>query len=179
MFLSLVIQNLCNVIQKSRKVNSFNDYRNMEKKDFENEALQAQQEGASLQKKEEQTDEYQVSKMLEWLMPWVEKTDGAQTVGYWQDRLPTTMMLKLLELWLTEENRERLRNILQYYHPLDRAAMAYALVLYVLTGHKMTFKTAVAKQHFKVMQKAIKQDMPELSFSGHMKYMIRRYGTKK
>jgi hypothetical protein len=37
----------------------------MEKKDFENEALQAQQEGALLQKKEEQTDEYQVSKMLE------------------------------------------------------------------------------------------------------------------
>ena len=150
----------------------------MVKTDFQNEALLAEQEGASLQE-EEQTDEYQVSKVLEWLMPWVEKTDGEQTVGSWQDSLPTTMMIKLLELWLTVENRERLRKMLQFYHPLDRAAMAYALLTYVMTGHKMTFKTAVAKQHYKTMLEAIKQDMPELTFAGHMKYMMRKYGPKK
>ena len=150
----------------------------MVKTDFQNEALLAEQEGTLLQE-EEQTDEYLVSKMLEWLMPWAEKTDGEQAVGYWQDTLPTTMMGKLLELWLTEENRKRLQTILQFYHPLDRAAMAYALLTYVMTGHKMTFKTAVAKQHYKTMLEAIKQDMPELTFAGHMKYMMRKYGPKK
>jgi len=150
----------------------------MVKTDFQNEALLAEQEGTLLQE-EEQTDEYLVSKMLEWLMPWAEKTDGEQAVGYWQDTLPTTMMVKLLELWLTEENRKRLQTILQFYHPLDRAAMAYALLTYVMTGHKMTFKTAVAKQHYKTMLEAIKQDMPELTFAGHMKYMMRKYGPKK
>lgn len=150
----------------------------MVKTDFQNEDLLAEQEGASLQE-EEQTDEYQVSKVLEWLMPWVEKTDGEQTVGSWQDSLPTTMMIKLLELWLTVENRERLRKMLQFYHPLDRAAMAYALLTYVMTGHKMTFKSAMANQHYKTMLEAIKQDMPELTFAGHMKYMMRKYGPKK
>ena len=150
----------------------------MVKTDFQNEALLAEQEGASLQE-EEQTDEYQVSKVLEWLMPWVEKTDGEQTVGSWQDSLPTTMMIKLLELWLTVENRERLQKTLQFYHPLDRAAMAYALLTYVMTGHKMTFMSAMANQHYKTMLEAIKQDMPELTFAGHMKYMMRKYGPKK
>ena len=142
------------------------------------ETLLVEQEGAWLQE-EEQTDEYQVSKVLEWLMPWVEKTDGEQTVGSWQNTLPTKMMVKLLELWLTEESRERLQTMLQFYHPLDRAAMAYALLTYVMTGHKMTFKTAMANQHYKTMLEAMKQDMPELAFAGHMMYMMRKYGPKK
>jgi hypothetical protein len=87
--------------------------------------------------------------------------------------------VKLLELWLTEENHERLQTVLQFYHPVDRAAMAYALLTYVITGHKMTFKTAMANQHYKTMLEAIKQDMPELAFAGHMMYMMRKYGPKK
>ena len=132
----------------------------MDKTKIQKAALLAQQEGAWLEE-QESGDENQLSKVLEWLMPWVEKTDGEQTVGYWQDTLPTTMMVKLLELWLTEENRERLRKILLFYHPLDRAAMAYALLVYVMTGHKMTFKTAMANQHYKTMLEAIRQDMPK------------------
>lgn len=150
----------------------------MVKTDFQNEALLAEQEGSLLQE-EELTEEYQVSKVLEWLMPWVEKTDGEQTVGYWQDTLPTKMMVKLLELWLTKESRECLQTMLQFYHPLDRAAMAYALLTYVMTGHKMKFRSAVANQHYKRMLEAMKQDMPELAFAGHMMYMMRKYGPKK
>lgn len=146
--------------------------------DYQNEALSAEQEGAELQE-QELDDEYQISKMLEWLMPWVEKTDGEQTIGYWQDTLPTKMMVKLLELWLTPASREQVEKILQFYHPLDRAAIAYALLVYVMTGTKMTFKSAVATQHFKTACQMLKADMPELTFAGHMKYMIRRYGPKK
>jgi hypothetical protein len=69
--------------------------------------------------------------------------------------------------------------MLECYHPLDRAAMAYALVVYVMTGTKMVFKSAVAKQHYKTTCKMLKEDMPQLPFAGHMKYMIQRYGKNK
>ena len=149
----------------------------MNKEEFQKEALSAEREGAWLQE-QELDEEYQVSKMLEWLMPWAEKTDGEQTVGYWQDTLPTRMMVKLLELWLTPASREQVEKMLQFYHPLDRAAMAYALVVYVMTGTKMTFKSAMATQHFKTISQMLKADMPTLMFAGHMKYMMRRYGKK-
>ena len=142
------------------------------------EALSAEQEGAWLQELE-QEEEYQTSMMLKWLAPWLGKTDEESTLGLWQDTLPTTMMVKLLELWLTEESRKRLQKMLQFYHPVDRAAMAYALILYVMTGRQMMFKSVVAQQNYNVMCEVMKKDMPELTFIGHIKYMVRKYGKKK
>ena len=124
------------------------------------------------------TTENEISKVLECLAPWIEKTNGEESVGSWETTMATKMMVKLLELWLTQESREKVAKMLEYYHPLDRAAMAYALVVYVMTGTKMTFKSAVANQHFKVISKMLKEDMPTLMFAGHMKYMMRRYGKK-
>ena len=120
----------------------------------------------------------EISKVLQYLAPWIEKTDGEESVGSWETTMATKMMVKLLELWLTQESRDKVAKMLEYYHPLDRAAMAYALVVYVMTGTKMTFKSAVANQHFKVISKMLKEDMPTLMFAGHMKYMLRRYGKK-
>ena len=120
----------------------------------------------------------EISKVLQYLAPWIEKTDGEESVGAWETTLATQMMVKLLELWMTPESREEVEKILEYYHPLDRAAMAYALVVYVLTGTKMTFKSAMATQHFKTISKMLKEDMPQLTFANHMKYMVRRYGKK-
>ncbi len=88
------------------------------------------------------------------------------------------MMMKLLGLWLTPRSRNQVEKMLEYYHPLDRSAMAYALVVYVMTGRTMTFKRAVAQQHYKAVCKMLKEDMPELMFTGHMRYMLRRYGKK-
>ena len=124
------------------------------------------------------TTEIEISKTLECLAPWIEKTDGEESVGSWETTMATKMMVKLLELWMTQESREKVAKMLEYYHPLDRAAMAYALVVYVMTGTKMTFKSAVATQHFKTICKILKADMPTLMFAGHMKYMMRRYGKK-
>ena len=121
----------------------------------------------------------QVSLTLQYLAPWVEKTDGLESVGAWENNLATKMMVKLLELWITPESREEVEKVLEYYHPLDRAAMAYALVVYMLTGAKMTFKSAMATQHYKRFCKMLKEDMPQLMFANHMKYMVRRYGAKK
>ena len=121
----------------------------------------------------------EISKVLQYLAPWIEKTDGEESVGSWETTLSTKMMVKLLELWLTQDSRERVEKMLEYYHPLDRGAMAYALVVYVMTGTKMTFKSAVATQHYKTICKMLKEDMPELMFAGHMKYMVHKYGKIK
>lgn len=118
----------------------------------------------------------EISQILLYLAPWIEKTDGEESVGSWETTMATKMMVKLLELWLTQESREKVAKMLEYYHPLDRAAMAYALVVYVMTGTKMTFRSAMATQHFKTISQMLKADMPTLMFAGHMKYMMRRYG---
>ena len=121
----------------------------------------------------------EISKVLQCLAPWIEKTDGEESVGSWETTMATKMMMKLLELWLTEESRERIEKVLGFYHSLDRAAMAYALVVYVMTGKKMEFKSTVAQQHYKIICQMLKDDMPQLMFANHMKYMVRRYGAKK
>ena len=121
----------------------------------------------------------EISQLMHYLAPWLEKTDGEESMGSWETTMATKMMVKLLELWLTQESRERVEKMLEYYHPLDRAAMAYALVVYVMTGTKMTFKSAMANVHYKKVCKMLKEDMPELMFAGHVKYMMRRYGKGK
>ena len=121
----------------------------------------------------------EVSLVLQYLAPWIEKNDDEESVGSWETTLATKMMVKLLELWMTQESREKVEKILEFYHPLDRAAMSYALLVYVMTGTMMKFKSAMATQHYKTICKMLKEDMPELMFAGHMKYMMRRYGKVK
>ena len=148
--------------------------------DIQKENLAAQQEGAWLQEQEaENSQNSELSKVLQYLAPWIEKTDGEESVGSWETTMATKMMVKLLELWMTQESREKVAKMLEYYHPLDRAAMAYALVVYVMTGTKMTFKSAMATQHFKTISQMLKANMPTLMFAGHMEYMIRKYGKVK
>lgn len=126
----------------------------------------------------QQGSEFEISMMLQYLAPWADKCDEENTLGNWEEKLPTKMMMKLLGLWLTEESRNRVASMMAYYHPLDRAAMAYALVVYVMTGKKMILKNGAANQHYKIICKLLKEDMATLMFAGHMKYMIRRYGPK-
>ncbi len=148
--------------------------------DIQKEALAAQQEGAWLEEQEaENNQNSELCKMLQHLAPWIEKTNGEESIGSWETTLATKMMVKLLELWMTQDSREHVKKMLEYYHPLDRSAMAYALLVYVMTGTKMTFKSAMANQHYKTICKILKEDMPQLMFANHMKYMIRRYGPKR
>ena len=134
---------------------------------------------ATATEKSSNEENAELTNVLQYLAPWLEKTDGEEPIGSWETSLASKMMVKLLELWLTPESREKVEEILGYYHPLDRAAMAYALVVYMMTGTKMKFKSAVAIQHYKICCQFLKRDMPELMFAGHLKYMIRRYGKKK
>ena len=123
-------------------------------------------------------DDNQLSNVLQFLAPWLEKTNDEESLGSWETTMASKMMVKLLELWMTQDSRKRVEDMLAYYHPLDRAAMAYALVVYMMTGRKMTFKSAVANQHYKVICQVLMKDMPELMFANHMKYMIRKYGKR-
>ena len=120
-----------------------------------------------------------LGKVMQYLAPWIGKTNGEESIGSWETSMASKMMVKLLELWLTEESRERIEQMLEYYHPLDRAAMAYALVVYVMTGTKMILKNGAANQHYRTICKMLREDMPQLMFANHMKYMMRTYGPKK
>ncbi len=141
-------------------------------------ALPAQQEGAWLLDFEGSTED-QLFNIMQYLAPWIEKTNGEESIGSWETTMATKMMVKLLGLWMTQNSRKRVGKILEYYHPLDRSAMAYALVVYVMTGKSMTFKSAMANQHYKTICQKLKEDMPQLFFADHMKYMISKYGNKK
>ena len=99
--------------------------------------------------------EYEVSKVLQYLAPWKEKTNDEESIGSWETTMATRMMLKLLELWLTED------------------------VVYVMTGTKMMLKNGAANQHYRTICKMLREDMPQLMFANHMKYMMRTYGPKK
>jgi hypothetical protein len=148
--------------------------------DIQKEALAAQQEGAWLEEQEaENNQNSELGKVLQYLAPWIEKTNGEESIGSWETTLATKMMVKLLELWMTQDSRERVEKMLECYHPVDRSAMAYGLVVYVMTGTKMTFKSAMANQHYKTICKMLKEDMPQLMFANHIKYMVRKYGKKK
>ena len=104
---------------------------------------------ATATEKSSNEENAELTNVLQYLAPWLEKTDGEEPIGSWETSLASKMMVKLLELWLSQDNRERVGKMLEYYHPLDRAAMAYALLVFAITGRKMTFKSAVANQHYR------------------------------
>ena len=43
------------------------------------------------------------------------------------------MMLALLYQWLSNDNRKAMNRLLQFYHPLDKAMLIYALLLYLMS----------------------------------------------
>ena len=127
----------------------------------------------------DENGEYTLEQLVYWLMPWVDKTGGAERIGDWEMTLPLAMMKNLLKLWLTEDGMIKAEKLLHVYHPMDRAAMTYAALVFILTGHKMEFKATVTRRQFKVLCSVIEDNMAELTFSEHMKYMLRKYGKKR
>ena len=130
-----------------------------------------------IEKKEEV--DYAISQVMQWLMPWEIKTGGAETIGDWEVSLSITMMKNLLDLWLTEEGKVKVEKMLHVYHPLDRAALIYAVLVYLFTGNRMNFKNVVVRRHFRAICNVLKEDMVELTFSDRLKRMLRKYGKKK
>ncbi len=114
----------------------------------------------------------EIQLMLHYLAPWIEKTGGKETIGYWEERLPSIMMEKILMLLLLPHSRRRVEKIMKFYHPVDRAALAYAVVVFVLTGHRMKFKSVVAQRHYDVAIGLVREDFSGLPFVDHLKFFI-------
>ena len=79
--------------------------------------------------------DYGLTQTMEWLMPWIDKTNQTEVVGDWEMNVPERMMRNLLNLFLTTRQRQKVEKVLQFYHPYDRAAIDYALLLNRLTGY--------------------------------------------
>ena len=83
----------------------------------------------------EQMYEYGLTKTMEYLMPWIDKTDQNEVMADWEMNVPELMMRNLLYLFLTTSQREKVEQALQFYHPYDRATINYALLLNRFTGY--------------------------------------------
>ena len=45
----------------------------------------------------------ELTNLLHYLAPWIEKTNGEESIGSWETNMASKMMVKLLDLWLTPE----------------------------------------------------------------------------
>ena len=57
----------------------------------------------------------ELTNLLHYLAPWIEKTNGEESIGSWETNMASKMMVKLLDLWLTQvvdsgESRESRRD---------------------------------------------------------------------
>jgi len=123
--------------------------------------------------------EFTLRQVVKWLYPWYKKTDGVERVGDWEQTLPVVMMTNLLLMWLAPRHHDTVSRVLHLYHPVDRSAMVYALMVYLLTGQRMQFRKAVAKQHYDLIIGMFENDMRGLVICDHLKAMLKKYGRKR
>lgn len=86
------------------------------------------------------------------------------------------MMLTLLYMWLSQGNRKAMDRLLQFYHPLDKAMMIYALLLYLMTGKKVKLNNAIAQRHYDLMVEFVDDDMVTLPSHKHLMRLYKKYG---
>ena len=72
------------------------------------------------------------------------------------------MMLALLFQWLNAENRKAMDRLLRFYHPLDKAMLIYAMLLYVTT--------------YNLMVEFVDDDMYTLPSHKHLMRLYEKYG---
>ena len=86
------------------------------------------------------------------------------------------MMLALLFQWLNAENRKAMDRLLRFYHPLDKAMLIYAMLLYVTTGKRVKMNNAVAQRHYNLMVEFVDDDMYTLPSHKHLMRLYEKYG---
>ena len=62
---------------------------------------------ATATEKSSNEENAELTNVLQYLAPWLEKTDGEEPIGSWETSLASKMMVKLLELWLTPSGESR------------------------------------------------------------------------
>ncbi len=147
-----------------------------------NQSEQMQQKGQQMVirvTKEEANNEQVIAQIVEWLCPWYDKTNGIGCINYWQKNIPVQMMTNLLCMWLTPQGKLKVLRVLRTYHPLDRAALAYALLIYVMTGTKLKPKSELPQRHIQELYDQVMNDMGELLFAEHLQFLLNKYGKKR
>jgi hypothetical protein len=86
------------------------------------------------------------------------------------------MMLALLYQWLSNDNRKAMNRLLQFYHPLDKAMLIYALLLYLMTGKLLKMNNIVAQRHYKQMVEYVDDDMVTMPSHKHLMRLYIKYG---
>ena len=86
------------------------------------------------------------------------------------------MMLALLYQWLNAQNRKAMERLLRFYHPLDKAMLIYAMLLYVMTGKRVKLNHAVAQRHYNLMVEFVDDDMCTLPSHKHLMRLYKKYG---
>ena len=86
------------------------------------------------------------------------------------------MMLALLYQWLNAENRKAMERLLKFYHPLDKAMLIYAMLLYVTTGKRLKLNHAMAQRHYNLMVEFVDDDMCTLPSHKHLMRLYEKYG---
>lgn len=86
------------------------------------------------------------------------------------------MMLALLYQWLNAQNRKAMEKLLRFYHPLDKAMLIYAMLLYVMTGKRVKLNHAVAQRHYNLMVEFVDDDMCTLPSHKHLMRLYKKYG---
>ena len=89
------------------------------------------------------------------------------------------VLRKFVMRWLTKENQECMKNMLRFYHPLQRVKMMNALVTYLLFGKKQGLDREVEKAHFKIICEKIDDDCITLPAHSFMVNLMRKYGLNK
>lgn len=102
--------------------------------------------------------DYGLTQTMEWLMPWIDKTNQTEVVGDWEMNVPERMMRNLLNLFLTTRQRQKVEKVLQFYHPYDRAAIDYALLLNRLTGYQPKPRNLLVQYQLDLLVNVMKED---------------------
>lgn len=102
--------------------------------------------------------DYGLTQTMEWLMPWIDKTNQTEVVGDWEMNVPERMMRNLLNLFLTTRQRQKVEKVLQFYHPYDRAAIDYALLLNRLTGYLPKPRNLLVQYQLDLLVNVMKED---------------------
>ena len=69
-----------------------------------------------------------------------------------------------------------MERLLRFYHPLDKAMIIYAMLLYVTTGKKVKMKNVVAQRHYNQMMEYVDDDMCTLPSHKHLMRLYEKYG---
>ena len=116
-----------------------------------------------------------LSKMAKNLKP-VKKTEMSQVEVNEEFGLAGKMMLALLFQWLSTENRLAMTGVLKYYHPLDRAMLIYAVLLYLTTGKRLKLNCEVAQLHYDMMVEFVDEDLATVPSHRHLMRLYKKYG---